>query len=90
MGRWWDGQHEIYLVGMRDKTVTLVGECKWSSSPVDDRVLTALQRKSAKLPIEDEPLWVLASRSGFADALRRRAESGGILLIEPDDLFRQK
>ena len=40
------------------------------------------------LPLADNPLWVLASRSGFDPILRRRAEHGDLLLVEPDDLYR--
>jgi hypothetical protein len=50
-------------------------------------MLTALQRKSAKLPLDGEPLWVLASRSGFDRALQQRATHGDVLLITPDSLF---
>ncbi len=87
LGRWWDNQDEIDLVGLWQDEIRLVGECKWTAAPVDERVLASLQRKAAKLDLERPPLWVLASRSGFDDALRRRAEHGEILLIEPDDLF---
>jgi AAA+ ATPase superfamily predicted ATPase len=87
LGRWWDGEDEIDIVGTLDNRVTLVGECKWTAAPVDERALNALRRKALKLNIEDEPLWVLASRSGFTQGLRRLAERGGVLLIEPRDLY---
>ncbi len=87
IGRWWDGQDEIDIVGVHDNTVTLVGECKWSVQPVDERVLSALQTKARKLNLSTEPLWVLASRSGFSDGLRRRAELGGVLLVSPEDIY---
>jgi uncharacterized protein len=87
LGRWWDGQIEIDLVGLLENRAVLVGECKWTAAPVGERVLTELRSKAAKLPLADAPLWVLASRSGFEPALRRRAEAGDILLIEPADLY---
>lgn len=87
LGRWWNGQDEIDLVGMWRGQVTLVGECKWTASPVDAGALFALQRKATKLPLGQPPLWVLASRSGFDAALRERAEAGGVLLLTPDDLY---
>lgn len=87
LGRWWNGQDEIDLVGMWGGRVTLVGECKWTASPVDADELFALQRKAAKLPLERPPLWVLASRSGFDPAWRQRAEAGEVLLLTPDDLY---
>lgn len=87
LGRWWDSRHEIDLVGMWGGRVTLVGECKWTASPVDEAVLLSLQLKAQKLPLDTAPLWVLASRSGFTPALQRRAQMDNVLLLGPDDLF---
>jgi AAA+ ATPase superfamily predicted ATPase len=87
LGRWWDGHDEIDLVGLLENRAVLVGECKWTATPVGERVLTDLRIKAAKLPLADAPVWVLASRSGFEPALRRRAEAGEVLLIEPNDLY---
>jgi hypothetical protein len=87
LGRWWNGSDEIDLVGLWRGRATLIGECNWTSSPVGAGILTALQRKAQKLASDESPLRVLASRSGFAPALRRRAERDGLLLIEPADLF---
>ena len=64
-----------------------LGECKWTSSPIDMDVLMALQAKARKLTLDDSPLWVLASRSGFRPALHRRAEEGNLLLLTPADLY---
>ena len=87
LGRWWNGQDEIDLVGMWGGRVTLVGECKWTASPVDSGALFALRQKAAKLLVKEPPLWVLASRSGFDPALRERAQAGDVLLLTPDDLY---
>jgi AAA+ ATPase superfamily predicted ATPase len=87
LGRWWNGQDEIDLVGMWGGRVTLVGECKWTAAPVDVAVLSALRQKAAKLPIRGSALWVLASRSGFDSALLEQAEAGDVLLLTPEDLY---
>ncbi|MDQ3548320.1 MAG: ATP-binding protein [Chloroflexota bacterium] len=87
LGRWWDGNDEIDMVGMLDGAITIVGECKWSVTPVDIRVFDNLRRKMHKLDATANPFWVLASRSGFEPEVRRRAEQGDLLLIEPDYLF---
>jgi AAA+ ATPase superfamily predicted ATPase len=87
LGRWWDDADEIDLAGLWQGRATVVGECKWTSSPLDLDVLYVLQRKAAKLPIQEPPLWVLASRSGFRPALRRRAEQRDLLLLTPADLY---
>ncbi len=87
LGRWWDNEDEVDLVGTWSGRVTLVGECKWTTSPVDARVLAALQRKAHKLPLADSPLWVLASRSGFHPDLHVQAAADNLVLLEPADLF---
>lgn len=88
LGRWWDGQDEIDLVGLWHERVTLVGECKWTAAPVDEGVLAGLERKARKLPLVDAPLWVLASRSGFTPALRQAAAGrDDLLLLDPAALF---
>jgi len=48
--------------------------------------LAALQRKAQRLPLDESPLWVLASRAGFEPALRARAERAE-LLLEPAGMF---
>lgn len=87
LGRWWDGKDEIDLVGLWRGRATLVGECKWSSTPMDAGVLTALRRKAEKLPIRGQPLWVLASRSGFEPGVEELAAESGVLLLTPSDMF---
>ncbi|RIK46156.1 MAG: hypothetical protein DCC58_04155 [Chloroflexi bacterium] len=87
LGRWWDAESEIDLVGLNGNTAVLVGEAKWTARPVGPSDLTRLQAKAGKLPLHGSPLWVLASRSGFTDELRRRAAVGDVLLIEPADLY---
>src|SRR5579872_1796413 len=73
LGRWWDGQDKIDIVGLWTGRVTVVGECKWTAHPLSESVFAALQHKARKLPLADRPIWVLASRSGFDSVLRTRA-----------------
>jgi hypothetical protein len=87
LGRWWDPKDEIDLVGLWRGKASLVGECKWSSTPVDLGVLNGLKQKAVKLPMRGEPLWVLASRSGFEPQLQDLAAGGRVLLITPGEMF---
>jgi len=50
VGAWWDGREEIGVVaiGEGEKKV-LVGECKWSTRPVDLSLLKELERKGEHL-----------------------------------------
>jgi AAA+ ATPase superfamily predicted ATPase len=87
LGRWWDKDTEIDIVGTWDNRVSVVGECKWTNTPIDMRTYDTLRAKAMKLNLTDQPLWILASRSGFDDRLRARAREDSLLLIEPADLY---
>ena len=96
-GAWWKGQNggsdEIDVVAVDNGHAVLVGECKWSSSPMDMRDLqglrSALAKASHDLDPIDHPWRALFSRSGFSDdlvALARSPEER-LLLFTPDDLY---
>jgi len=87
LGRWWDNRAEIDAVGLWNGRVVLVGECKWTSEPMDVGDLEALRRAAYQLSADEPALWVLASRSGFRPALRDRAQREPLLLLEPGDLY---
>ncbi len=77
VGRWWDRQVEIDLVGLAgDGEGVLLGEAKWSTKAVGTNVLEHLEAAACRLPgdIAARPRhYVLFSRSGFTSALERRA-----------------
>ncbi|MGI8554719.1 MAG: ATP-binding protein [Dehalococcoidia bacterium] len=87
LGRWWDGADEIDLAGLWQGRATVVGECTWTNSRVGEGVLTELQKKAHKLQLDESPLWVLASRSGFTEELQHRNSQENLLLLTPADLF---
>ena len=82
MGSWWNKRTEIDIMGLNEATHDLVlGECKWSQSPVGLDVLKGLYNKAHQVPWhrDNRQEWfVLASRSGFQDALIARAQRPGI------------
>jgi hypothetical protein len=86
VGRYWDKDTEIDVLGMWNDQVTLIGECKWTNDPLDERILFDLRRKSAKLKLSPDATVVLASRSGFTDGVRRRAETEPLVLLDPSTL----
>ena len=64
----------------------LFGECKYSSQPKDVEVLYSLRQKAQAVPwkrdTRDE-LYILFSRSGFTDELRKAAENApNVILAE--------
>jgi len=84
IGRWWDRNAEIDLVGMnREERRILLGEVKWSERPVGTDVLAAL-RKRGDLPRWDEfkeKEYAIFSRSGFTKALVDEAKSDRSLVL---------
>lgn len=83
---------EIDIVGIARSRVTVVGEVRWRSRPMDVDVLGEIER--FKLPalrkattVVAHPQVVLVSRSGFAPALREAAaREPRIRLVEIEEL----
>jgi AAA+ ATPase superfamily predicted ATPase len=83
LGRWWDREHEIDLVGLGERGEVLFGECKWSEKPVGIDVLEALRATSRLVPVEAKPeqtVYVLFSKSGFTEAVKRQ-EGSNVRLV---------
>lgn len=106
VGRWWgnsldrlrrEGERtteEIDIVGTARKRVTLVGEVKWTSKPLGEKILHDLA--TYKIPaleqdgfrLADEVSIVLFCRSGYSAGLRARAESDQHLhLVDVDRML---
>lgn len=87
LGRWWEGDREVDILGTWRGQVTLVGECKWTNARVGVRDWKQLRTKVADLPLAPDTLWCLFSRSGFTADLKEQAHPQSLLLLEPVDLF---
>jgi AAA+ ATPase superfamily predicted ATPase len=91
VGQWWFKQHELDVLGLADEGL-VAGECKFTSSPVSEGVLSDLERTTAEvqwseMPANAEPLYVLFSRSGYTDDLTDVADSrDDVLLFDLVDL----
>ena len=75
LGRWWDKDEEIDIVGMGENEI-LFGECKWSSKKVGLSVLYGLKEKSKKVKWKDnkrEEYFILFSKEGFTPELKEFA-----------------
>ncbi|NSW58595.1 MAG: ATP-binding protein [Armatimonadetes bacterium] len=89
VGPFWSRDVEIDLLCETADGGHLVGECKWSASPVGLGVLEDLREKTRALPDK----WrrglrpVLFSRSGFSDSLRERAVEEDVLLVGLEELL---
>ncbi len=97
VGAWWRGHNgesdELDIVAMDRGHAVLVGECKWSTQPMDMRDLqglrSALMKASQDLQPIDHPWRALFSKSGFSDDLLAlaRVPDERLLLFTPNDLY---
>ncbi len=79
VGQWWFKQHEVDVLGLSEDGL-VAGECKFTSQPVSEGVLSDLERKTNEVrwsggPVDSKPLYVLFSRSGYTDDLKHAAET---------------
>ena len=92
VGQWWFKEHELDVLGLSDEGL-VAGECKFTSQPVSEGVLTDLERTASEVrwaegPADGETLYVLFSRSGYTDDIERTADTrDDVLLFELPDLI---
>lgn len=105
IGSWWGparhdlrrsgerSAEEIDIVGMARRRITIVGEAKWTTRPLDVRVLRDLAEykrpalEQAGFPIDPSFRTVLYCRAGYTDGLRRRAaEDPRLHLVNVEDV----
>jgi uncharacterized protein len=107
VGGWWGDsapggadrtQEEIDVVGLKNKRIQILGECKWTASEMPlsvlidlrDRKLPAIARSNdLKRPSGGGPRILLFARSGFSRALRAAArDDPRVELIDVERLVR--
>ncbi len=74
LGRHWDSQTEIDIFGYTTNGNTVIGEIKWTNSPVGEEVLHALDKKISHVRslIQGEAKKLIISKSGFVKGLARK------------------
>lgn len=86
IGRWWQKNEEIDIVGLNEEDKEIYfGEAKWSRKPVGIDVLDDLKRKAALVDWNKEKRkehFMLFSRSGFTDAVIKTAFREGVILFK--------
>jgi AAA+ ATPase superfamily predicted ATPase len=98
-GRWWGNARndlrrngtrtteEIDIVGTARKRVTVVGEAKWTTTPLGVSILRDLEEfkipalAQAGFKIAPQVATILYSRSGYTDRLRQRAADDPSLVL---------
>ncbi len=93
VGRWWDRNEEIDLIGVNEHTnEILFGEVKWSTKPVGTNILADLKRKASLVawgkPNRKE-YFCLFSKSGFTDQMKHVAKEEKINLFKQDKIIRR-
>ncbi len=91
-GTWWYGEREIDVVALNEDDATLLlGECKWTNSPVGRGLLAQLEEDASNVRwrgAERRERYVLFSKSGFTDDLvELGSERGDLVLYDLDDLI---
>ncbi len=86
IGRWWLKNEEIDLVALDEENETIwFGECKWSINPVGEDIYRNLQRKAKLVVWGKDPrreCFILFSKSGYTDGMRKLALQDGVLLVD--------
>lgn len=89
IGRWWEKDLEIDLVGYDLKGNYLLGECKWRNQPCGIKVFNELQvktdhfKKKVNSP-NAEIYYVIFSKSGFTEELLKVAKDRNNLKLLTD------
>jgi AAA+ ATPase superfamily predicted ATPase len=86
IGGWWMKNEEIDLVALDEENGAIwFAECKWSGKAVGEDVYRNLQRKARLVvwrPKDRRERFVLFSKSGFTDGMRKLAGQDDVLLVE--------
>ena len=88
MGPFWHRDAEIDLVWRTADRRRTYAQCQWTQSVVGERELEILQQKAASLPADWQPglRFVLLSRRGFSERLRRQEDGERLVLVGLEEL----
>ena len=93
VGTWWGTnpqtkrEEEIDVV-VQGAHELLLGECKWTDSPVDSSVLGTLRRRASLLNDDGDVRLFLFSKSGFeTECVQRASTSDGATLVTVGEMF---
>ena len=91
LGRWWNKDTEIDLVGLnkQDNTILFV-ETKWNSKPIGTDALNNLKKKAQQVEWGKEDrkeYFALIAKGGFTEELKEQAKREKVTLIQEDHLL---
>jgi len=92
VGQIWSGNFDIDVAGQLLDGTPLAGKCKWWKEPIGASVLARLRESVGQSPyfrnLQNDPIYLLFSRSGFTPELERLREAdASIRLLGPRDLL---
>lgn len=78
VGQWWFKENELDVLGLTNEGL-VAGECKFTSTPVTEGVLSNLEQTTEQVQWSEQPAngtiqYVLFSRSGYSDDLQSIAQ----------------
>lgn len=78
VGRWWYDEHEVDVVGVDERTTTLVlGECKWTDAPIGSDPLATLESIEPEIRwrgTDRSVVYALFAKAGFTSSLEASVE----------------
>ncbi len=90
LGRWWNGQEEIDLVGLnQDENKILFGEVEWTKKPIGLSIYRSLMNKAKQVKWgnqDTQKFFCFFSKSGFTQELIDLSQKEKILLFTKDQL----
>lgn len=90
IGRWWDSNDEIDIIGLNEKeNKILFGEAKWSNKKVGINIYDDLKRKAKKVKWGKDKRkehFCMFSKSGFTDDMLKIAQKENVYLFHKDKL----
>jgi uncharacterized protein len=91
LGRWWDKNTEIDLVGLnKEQDTILFVETKWNTKPIGTEVLNSLREKAKAVQWgtkDRKEYYALVAKGGFTDQLIELAHEEQVRLIQEDRLL---
>ena len=88
IGKWWDRNQEIDVLGINEETRDIVfAECKWSNKPVGTNIYEDLKAKTVLVDWHNDERkehFVLFSKAGFTEDMKKRAKKEKMILVEKD------
>jgi AAA+ ATPase superfamily predicted ATPase len=93
LGRWWGtsgktrSEMEIDIIAINNRKV-LLGECKWTNSPVDIDILASLREKALNFTKYQDKYYILFSKTGFTEELQAmNKNTNDVILVSLEEMY---